>query len=91
MGNGKVFQGIDWGNNMPAMGVHTATSGDASADAVAFDSAKPGATGFMVQVWRAGVNIGLDVKASILAGVLTVEDGSTYKITASDVIMWMVW
>lgn len=87
----KIFQGIDWGNNLPAMGVHVAVSDDATADEVSFDSGKPGATGFFVQVFRAGVNIGTDVKASLLAGVLKVEDGSTYKITADDVIMWMVF
>ncbi len=88
---GKIFQGIDWGNNLPAMGTYTAVTADANANEVSFDSGKPGATGFMVQVFRAGVNIGNDVKASLLAGVLKVENGSTYKITADDVIMWMVF
>jgi len=37
------------------------------------------------------VNIGLDVKSSLANGVLTVEDGSTYKITTDDVIYWMVF
>jgi len=31
------------------------------------------------------------VKASLTAGVLKVEDGSTYKIAAGDVINWIVF
>lgn len=72
-------------------GSHVAVDADATANAVAFDTGQPAAVGFMVQVFRSGVNIGNDVKASLASGVLTVEDGSTYKITAGDVINWIVY
>lgn len=83
--------GIDWMNKLPICGTYTAVSGDDSTGYVTFDTGQPSAAGFMVQVFRAGVNIGGDVKASLTAGVLKVEDGSTYKITAGDVINWIVF
>ena len=87
--------GTDWQSklnaNLPDGGKHVAIAGDDSANKVDITTEKPEATGFMVQVFRAGVNIGLDVKASLENGVLTVEDGSTYKITTDDVIYWMVF
>jgi hypothetical protein len=83
--------GIDWMSKLPVCGKHVATNDDASANAVSFDTGQPATVGFMVQVFRAGVNIGSDVKASLTAGVLKVEDGSTYKITAGDVICWLVF
>jgi len=83
--------GIDWMSKLIVSGSHVATSDDATANKVEFDTGQPTATGFMVQVFRSGVNIGNDVKASLTSGVLAVEDGSTYKITAGDVICWMVF
>lgn len=83
--------GIDWMSKLPISGTHTAVTADDTANAVAFDTGQPTTTGFMVQIFRAGVNIGNDAKASLTAGVLTVEDGSTYKITAGDVINWIVF
>lgn len=83
--------GIDWMSKLLIGGSHVATSDDADANAIEFDTGQPGASGFMVQIFRAGVDIGTDLKASLTAGVLKVEDGSTYKITAADVINWMVY
>lgn len=84
-------RGIDWIHKLPESGVHVATDGDASANKVEIATGKVAATGFIVQAFRAGVLISGDVKASISAGVLSVEDGSTYKITAGDVICWIVF
>ena len=78
-------------NKLPICGTYTAVSGDDSAGYVAIDTGQPSAAGFMVQVFRNGGNIGGDVKASLTAGVLKVEDGSTYEITAGDVINWIVF
>ena len=88
----KIFQGIDWGNKLPSLDAYTATDDDATANQIDIDSGKPGATGFFVQVFRDGVNVGNDVKASIaLNGILTIEDGSSYEITTGDLIMWTVF
>lgn len=84
-------QGIDWLNKLPTCGSHVATDADATANKVEFATGRPAATGFIVQAYRSGVLISGDVKASITAGVLAVEDGSTYKITAADIINWQVW
>lgn len=82
--------GITWMRAVPVSGSHVATADDASANAISFDTGRPAASVFLVQCFRAGANIGGDVKASLTAGVLKVEDGSTYKITAGDVINWIV-
>ena len=84
-------QGIDWLNKLPVCGSHVATDGDATANKVDFETGKVAAAGFIVQAYRSGVLIGGDVKASLTSGVLSVEDGTTYKITAGDVISWMVF
>jgi len=83
--------GIDWQNKLPVSGSHVATNDDATANKVEFDTGNPAASVFIVQVYRAGVLIGTDQKASLTAGVLAVENGSTYKITAADVINWIVF
>ena len=85
------ISGIDWVSRMPVSGVHTVTAAEASAGAVLIDTGMAGATGFIVQIVRAGVVVGADAKPSIAAGVLTVADGSTYKVTAGDVISWIVF
>jgi hypothetical protein len=86
-----MTSGIDWASKIPCGDTHTATSDDANANEISFVSGNPNATGFLVQAFRSGVNIGGDIKASLTAGVLKVEDGSTYKITAADVINWIVF
>lgn len=84
-------QGADWLGKLPAVGVYTATSAEASADAAAISTGKANATGFIVQIYRSGVLVGGDAAVSISEGVLTVADGSTYSVTASDVINWIVF
>lgn len=83
--------GIDWMSKLPVSGSHVATNDDATANKVEFDTGNPAASVFIVQIYRSGVLIGTDQKASLTAGVLAVEDGSTYKITAADVINWIVF
>ena len=85
------ISGIDWISRMPVSGVHTVTSGEASADKVEINTGMAGATGFIVQVLRSGIVLG-SAKASITAGVLRVENnGETYVVTAGDVISWIVF
>ena len=85
------ISGIDWISRMPVSGVHTVTSTEAGADKVEINTGMANATGAIVQIVRAGVVVGADAKPSIAAGVLTVADGSTYNVTAADVINWIVF
>ena len=85
------ISGIDWISRMPVSGVHTVTSAEAGADKVEINTGMANATGAIVQIVRAGVVVGADAKPSIAAGVLTVADGSTYNVTAADVINWIVF
>ena len=83
--------GIDWLNKQVLCGTYTATAGDASADKSVINTGQSAAIGFVVQIIRSGVVSGGDEKVSLAAGVLTVEDGESYKVTAGDVINWMVF
>ena len=85
------ISGIDWISRMPVSGVHTVTSTEAGANKVEINTGMANATGAIVQIVRAGVVDGADAKPSIAAGVLTVADGSTYYVTAADVINWIVF
>ncbi len=85
------ISGIDWISRMPVSGVHTVTSTEAGANKVEINTGMANATGAIVQIVRAGVVVGADAKPSIAAGVLTVADGSTYDVTAADVINWIVF
>lgn len=89
MSKTALGQGSDWLGKLPIVGSHAATSANASAGNVLFQT--PGKKSFIVQVFRSNVNIGNDVKASMTSGVLKVESGSTYKITAGDVINWIAY
>lgn len=85
------ISGIDWISRMPVSGVHTVTSTEAGANKVEINTGMANATGAIVQIVQAGVVVGADAKPSIAAGVLTVAGGSTYKVTAADVINWIVF
>lgn len=87
-----VIAGSDWLAKMPAHGRHVATADEAIANAAAIDTDKSGATGFLVQVWRSGVDVTADAAVTLVAGVLTVADGAaTYNMVAGDVINWIVF
>ena len=85
------ISGIDWISRMPVSGVHTVTSTEAGAGKAEINTGMANATGFIVQIVRAGVVDGADAKPSIAAGVLTVANGTSYKVTAGDVINWIVF
>lgn len=87
-----VITGSDWLAKMPAHGRHVVTDAEATSNAAAIDTDKPGATGFLVQVWRSGVDMTADAAVTLVAGVLTVADGAaTYNMVAGDVISWVVF
>ena len=85
------ISGIDWVSRMPVSGVYTAVAGDANVNKASIATGMSNATGFIVQVIRSGVDIATDGKFSVASGVLAVESGSTYKVTAGDVINWIVF
>lgn len=82
--------GIDWASKIPVCGVYTAVADDDTANKASIDP-KVSATGALVQIVRAGVVVGADAKVSVTAGVIAVEDGSSYKVTAGDVISWIAF
>lgn len=85
------ISGIDWVSKIPFGGTYTAVAGDDSANKASIDTGKADAVGCIVQIVRAGVVVGADSKPSVTAGVIAVEDGSTYKVTTGDVINWIVF
>lgn len=86
-----MVSGIDWAHKIPVGGVYTAIAADDSANKATINSGKPNAVGALVQIVRAGVVVGADAKVSVTAGVIAVEDGSSYKVTTGDVISWIAF
>lgn len=86
-----MVSGIDWASKLPVCGTYTVVQADDNAGEHSIDTGKHDAVGFIFQVLRSKVDIGTDAKGSIAAGVLKIEDGSTYKLTAGDVINWIAF
>lgn len=86
------FAGMDWMQRIAdSHGKHVVSAGEAGDNKAAIDTHVTGATCFLVQVIRAGKVATSDAAVSLSAGVLTVGDGSTFNLTADDVIMYWVW
>lgn len=87
------FAGIDWMQRIAdSHGAHTVTAAEATAGEADIDTHVAGATAFLVQIYRAGVNVSSDAAVTLASGVLNVADGAaTYNMTADDVIMYWVW
>ena len=85
------ISGIDWASKIPFGGTYTAVADDDTANKASIDTGKVDAVGCIVQIIRSGVVVGADAKVSIAAGVIAVEDGTTYKVTTNDVINWIVF
>jgi hypothetical protein len=86
-----TISGIDWASKIPHGGTYTVIAADDSANKAMINTGKADAVGCIVQVLRSGVDIGTDAKFSVAAGVISVEDGSTYKVSVNDVINWIVF
>lgn len=71
-------------------GSHVATSGQASANVAVIATGLSAITSFIVQVYRANVNVAGDAVITVSGGNLSVADGATYSVTAGDVINYMV-
>jgi hypothetical protein len=73
-------------------GSYTVVTADDTAGEVDINTGKADATTFMVQIFRAGVDVKSDAVVTIADGVLTIADGaSTYDLTADDVIVWLAF
>ena len=86
-----LIMGSDWINKIPVGGTYTVVAADDTANKASIASGKLDAVACIVQIIRAGVVVGADAKVSQSAGVIAVEDGSTYKVTTGDVINWIVF
>lgn len=73
-------------------GEHTVVTADDTAGEVDLATGLTSISGFIVQIYRAGVNVMEDAIVTASGGTLTVADGgATYALTADDVIHYMVW
>ena len=72
-------------------GEYTMVSGDDSAGTKAIDTGKS-ISGWMVQIFRAGVMVMDDAIISAATTVLTITDGAAnYVLTADDIVHYIVW
>ena len=87
-----LINGSDWMQKIPVAGTYTSTTADASANKSVINTGKPDASGFIVQVIRANIEITAKAKISMAAGVISVEDNSSdFVVTNGDVIHWIVY
>lgn len=83
-----MFAGLKNGSGPISHGEYTATSGDATANSVAINTGLNAIESVQVQILRGGKVATSDAAVSHSGGTLTVGDGSTYNLTAADVISW---
>ena len=74
-----------------ASGEYAVDSDDDTANTVAIDTGVT-ITGYIVQIYRSGVELHSDAAISVATTILTVADGAaTYTLTDGDVINYLVW
>jgi len=87
----KALQDVSFGSVLASRGIHTVTAGEQTANTLDITTTFTAATGFIVQIYRAGVNVTEDSIISLSSGVLTVADGGvTYSVTTGDVVNYML-
>jgi len=70
-------------------GKYTVVAQDATDDDIVIATGLTTVTAFAYHILRAGVNFGnSDEVVTILAGVITITEDSTYVVTANDVVYW---
>jgi hypothetical protein len=75
-----------------AYGRHVVTEGEATLGEAEIDTGSEEATVFIVQIYRAGVNVMDDAVVTLASGVLGVADGGdNYELTEGDVINYIVF
>lgn len=88
----SAAQDVDLGTRLgQAKGSYTAVTADDTAGSLAIDSGLTAIVGWNVQIYRSDANIAHDAVVTASGGTLTVADGSTYAITADDVINYDIW
>jgi len=88
----RSAQDVELGSRIAARGAYTVVAADDTAGTVDIDTGFTNGEAFLVQIFRAGVNVMDDAVVSLAAGVLTVADGgATYALTADDVINYLVF
>lgn len=91
-GAGLLKDADDNFNTIGERGSYTVVTADDTAGETDIDTGKADAAAFIVQIFRAGVNVMEDAVVTIADGVLTVADGAaTYALTADDVIVWLAF
>lgn len=80
-------------NNYIVRGSYTAVAADATAESVVIDSTLEAISGWIAEVYRAGVKVTGDAVFTVDNTVkLKVANGaSTYTVTAGDVINYIIW
>lgn len=74
-----------------AGGQHTATAGEATANAMVIDTGMTGISAQIVQILRAGNVATSDADVTVDGGELTVAVGASYSVTAGDVVNWIAY
>ena len=88
----KVAQLTTLGSELGVRGTYTAVAGDATANEMVISTGLSAITGWLVQIYRSGVNVMEDAIVTASGGDLTVADGgATYAVTADDVLMYWVF
>jgi len=86
---GTLLKGL--GGLYLSAGTHSVTAGEETAGTLDIDTGMASATVFNVQIYRSDVMVMEDADITMVAGVLTVADGSvTYAVTENDVINYFV-
>lgn len=74
-------------------GSYTAVSGDDVNNYMQIASGLAAIAGWMVQVYRAGVNVMADAVVTVQSttSLRVADGGATYVVTAGDVLKYMIW
>ena len=87
-----IGQGFSFVGNLVATGGrHVATAGEATDNTLDINTKMTVVSSQNIQALRAGNVVTSDADVTVAAGVITVADGSTFNITAGDVINWMAF
>lgn len=71
---------------------YTAVAGDATANQMSIPTGLASVSGWIAQIYRAGVNVTEDAIFSTSSGNLVIADGAaTYVVTAGDKVHFLAW
>lgn len=88
----RVAQLTELGSELGIRGTYTALAGDDTAGEMVIATGLSAINGWIVQVYRSGVNVMEDAIVTASGGDLSVADGGvTYAVTAGDVLMYWIF